>query len=375
MPERDCGWGIWNVWTCQCDCAPGFCLSSNQECYDGCTTHLDFNPFGGCTPGCDCPWYPDSSGKTHCVSTVNFAGIYNIHRTAEQCCQKHFGYLDTGNCVEESEGSIAVAQDDTAERDMRPKYYYPDLFGRDNCIYHNGYYDWMMEANSESYLFSTDAECCSMFYPARTDCPDLSDSTERDVNERPYPVKPYFYPHQTDSNCRFGRNYPQWMAQAQYVQDHLYTTPDECCDSWYPGAGDCPLGPDDGIQEGRYWQSDLYFYPSWKGNWCNVGNDYPEWMADPSNNDQHLFDSALSCCQAWFSNDILECEMNVIATPANELEPEEWYPTLVWPYECVSDGNVPSWMTMPGFKDYYVFESQAACCKAYYCASASTLFG
>ena len=29
-PEEGCGWGIWNIWTCQCDCAVGFCLSANQ---------------------------------------------------------------------------------------------------------------------------------------------------------------------------------------------------------------------------------------------------------------------------------------------------------------------------------------------------------
>ena len=35
-----CGWGIWNECTCQCVCDPGFCLSANQQCYDGCTNHL-----------------------------------------------------------------------------------------------------------------------------------------------------------------------------------------------------------------------------------------------------------------------------------------------------------------------------------------------
>ena len=29
--EKECGWGIWNMWTCQCDCAEGFCLSANQQ--------------------------------------------------------------------------------------------------------------------------------------------------------------------------------------------------------------------------------------------------------------------------------------------------------------------------------------------------------
>lgn len=323
------------------------------------------------------------------MSTVNFSGIYNIHRNAEQCCQAHFSYLDIDGCVQDSEGSVSDAETKTIVREERPEYYYPDIYGRDNCVYHNGYYDWMMETFSDSYLFSSGDDCCSKWYPARTDCPDLSRPTERSVNEKPYPVKPYFYPHQSESNCRFGRNYPQWMAQEMYVGDHLYQTPEECCNVWYPESGsNCPLGPDDGVQEGRYWQSDVFFYPNWKehskGNWCNVGNDYPEWMADPVNVDSMLFDSALECCEAWFDDSVLDCELNVTATVDGKPvdgeeeepeEPQEWYPTLAWPYECVSDGTPPQWMTQAGFRNYYVYESKAACCKAYYCASAPTLFG
>jgi len=362
------------VWTCQCDCAEGFCLSSNQKCYDGCTTRTAFNPFGGCEPGVDCPWYPSSDGSTHCVSTVNAAGIYSIHRSAELCCGLHFSYLDTDDCVQDSQGSVETAKDKISEKENRPSKFYPDIYGRDNCVFHNGYFDWMMD--SDSYLFETESDCCSLWYPARTDCPDMSEPTEGDVDENPYPVQGHFYPHLDESNCRFGRNYPQWMAQELFVQSYLYTTPDECCSTWYPAAGDCPLGPDDGVQVGKYWQSDVHFYPSWKGDWCSVGKNYPEWMADPTKINTHLFDSGIDCCSTWFPDQVVECETNITTDDDEEEEEEakEWYPTLAWPFACSSDGNIPSWMLMTGFQQYYIFDSHSACCKAHYCATTSSLF-
>jgi len=382
-PEEGCGWGIWNVWTCQCDCAPGFCLSSNQQCYDGCTTHLDFNPFGGCIPGYDCPWYPDPSGKTFCVSTVNISGQYNIHRSSTKCCEKHFSYLKTEGCVGESEQSVEDAKDEQEQVALRPDFYYPDIYGRDNCIHGNGYYEWMMALIvCDDYLFPTMEDCCSKWYPAREDCPDLSEPTDPNVNGNPYPVQPKFYPHQSESNCRFGRNYPQWMAQESYVQEYLFTTPDECCETHYPAATNCPLGPDDGVQEGRYWQSDIHFYPYQKeGAMCALGNDYPEWMGDPTRRDTHLFETGGACCNAWFNDqNVTECELNIIETidgyPVGEEpeEPSEWWPTLAYPYDCTSEGSPPSWMLSPGFTSYYIFDSKADCCSAHYCTHVAGLF-
>merc|ERR1711862_498832 len=151
-----------------------------------------------------------------------------------------------------------------------------------------------------------------------------------------------FYPHQSESNCRFGRNYPQWMAQDSYVLEYLFTTPDECCETHYPGAADCPLGPDDGVQEGRYWQSDIKYYPYQKeGAMCALGNDWPEWMGDPTRRDTYLFESGEDCCNAWFNDqNVTECELNVIQTidgyPIEE--GPVWWPTLTYPYECTSEG-------------------------------------
>ena len=62
---------------------------------------------------------------------------------------------------------------------------------------------------SDWYLFETDVDCCSMWFPSRSDCPDLTEPTESDIDGNPYPVGGYFYPHLDESNCRYGRNYPQ----------------------------------------------------------------------------------------------------------------------------------------------------------------------
>jgi len=382
-PEEGCGWGIWNVWTCQCDCAVGFCLSANQQCYDGCTTHLDHNPFGGCEPGYDCPWYQDPSGQTHCVSTVNVAGQYNIFRNAIQCCERHFSYLDVENCVADSENSVDDAKKRHVEIAQRPSFYYPDVFGKDNCVYGNLYFEWMAQLIvCDDYLFPEMEDCCSKWYPGREDCPSLDQPMNPDVDGVPYPVTAAFYPHQVESNCRFGRNYPQWMAQAGYVGDYLFLTPEECCETHYPEKVDCPLGPDDGVQEGRYWQSDVYYYPYQKeGAMCAVGNDYPLWMSDPTNVDTNLFGNGAECCQTWFSDqNVTECVMNIVQTIDGGIvgdEPEEpgtWWPTLAYPYDCTSDGEPPYWMLLPGYPAWYIFDSKADCCEAHNCVQTTGLF-
>ena len=52
-------------------------------------------------------------------------------------------------CVSESKSSVEKAKAAVAEKKVaREGYYYPDLYGRDNCIYNDGYYDWMMDTVS-----------------------------------------------------------------------------------------------------------------------------------------------------------------------------------------------------------------------------------
>ena len=172
--------------------------------------------------------------------------------------------------------------------------------------------------------------------------------------------------------CRFGRNYPMWMKMSP--KHYLYTTPEECCDLWYPGEFNCPMAEDDGVQEGYFWLVDEAFFPNWKGDGCGYGNDYPEWMADPTQAKAHLFQTAEECCDLWFPSHSAHCQNTIVYSsvgtqtggPPN-YNNGTWYPTLTSPYECL-DGTPPGWMVAEGYKPHYVFDSHAECCQAHYCS-------
>ena len=89
----------------------------------------------------DCPWFPDKHGKSHCTSSANFAGIYNVHETVEICCSEHF--YNVNSCVENSIGAIDAQKEIVQKRLKRPRYYWPDLHGKQNCVFGSDYNDWM----------------------------------------------------------------------------------------------------------------------------------------------------------------------------------------------------------------------------------------
>eukprot|EP00578_Thalassiosira_sp_NH16_P025614 CAMPEP_0181100192 /NCGR_PEP_ID=MMETSP1071-20121207/13063_1 /TAXON_ID=35127 /ORGANISM="Thalassiosira sp., Strain NH16" /LENGTH=780 /DNA_ID=CAMNT_0023182907 /DNA_START=66 /DNA_END=2405 /DNA_ORIENTATION=+ len=369
---HDCGWGVFNDCTCQCVCDPGVCLSANSKCYDGCMTHLDFNTYGGCHPGVDCPWHRSKTGEPHCESSANFAGIHGVRETAELCCKQHFSSVNLNTCVADSKADVAAEEAKVAQDLARKKYFYPDMYGKQNCVFDSDYYDWMMGANKDHYLYITPDGCCATWYPGKEDCPNFdSKITPKQLDYKPYASEGFFYPHLNGSNCRFGRNYPMWMKLSP--KHYLYTTPDECCSKWYPNESNCPLREDDGVQEGYFWVVDEAFYPNWKGNGCGHGNDYPEWMADVTQRDVHLFKTAEDCCKLWFPSKLTECVDNIVQSnmgeqvggPAN-YNGGTWYPSMNGKYLCL-DGNPPEWMNQEGYKDEYVFDSHAECCKAHYC--------
>ena len=164
-----------------------------------------------------------------------------------------------------------------------------------------------------------------------------------------------------------------WMKASP--KHYLYNTPEECCSTWYPATADCPLPKDDGVQAGYFWIVDEAFFPNWKGDGCAKGNDYPEWMADPSQRDTHLFKTGKACCDLWFPSETTKCQQNIVITqnghqiggPAQpKFNGGTWYPSLNGKYVCIK-GDPPSWMNGPGYAEEYVFDSHAECCKAHYC--------
>ena len=81
----------------------------------------------------DCPWFPEKHGKSYCTSSTNFAGIYNLHETAEICCRKQFdGNVDS--CVQSSVADVKAQKELVREKTRRPRYYWPDLHGKVSCL-------------------------------------------------------------------------------------------------------------------------------------------------------------------------------------------------------------------------------------------------
>lgn len=160
-----------------------------------------------------------------------------------------------------------------------------------------------------------------------------------------------------------------------YDRHYLYTTPDECCSNWYPAHGRrCPMTEDDGVQEGYFWVVDEAYYPNFQGDGCAKGNDYPEWMQDPTQREAHIFKTAKDCCDLWFPAETTRCQNTIVKTNTGQQvggPPDRnggtWYPSLNGKYQCL-DGDPPAWMKQDGYKDEYVFASHAECCKAHYCA-------
>ena len=96
----------------------------------------------------DCPWYPDNLGAAHCTSSQNFAGIYNLHESAEKCCEEHFSAQNTNTCAQNSVADVEAQEQLTQDRLDRPRFYWPDLYGKKNCVFDSGYDDWMEDVSS-----------------------------------------------------------------------------------------------------------------------------------------------------------------------------------------------------------------------------------
>jgi len=391
-----CGFGIWNPWTCQCDCTTGICSDNNEWCNIPCAgVKNDINPFAGCAPGWDCPWYPDST-KGYCISTMNIIETFTIYRTAQECCTAN--YPTSTTCV--SDGKAQHAPFPWPPQGYgKQNFYYPDLFNKINCVYGNKYEDWMENFGyDEYYLFDTASGCCGMWYPTRGDCPDTSSivpytTEDQAYYSNPYPLDNYYYPDYTLNNCGYGRDYPAWMGNDGYAQSYLFVQDSECCQKFFPSRGDCPA--ENTPQTGYYWESyqpnvpnhiplgtippPTVFYPDLFSNTCINGLDYPDWMnSDIVYQRMYLYDTAEGCCTFWYGvdhladclNDVITRTVTVSTTATPTPAPEQWYPKLSEQI-CSMDGNPPSWMLQDGFQDLYIFGSSTECCAqwGYDCSS------
>ena len=128
-------------------------------------SHRDHNPYGGCVPGVDCPWYPSKLGEPHCESSANFAGVHGLRETAELCCKQHFGGLNQATCAADSKADVAAEEAKVAADLARQEFFYADQHGKQNCVFNSDYEDWMTGAVRSA---------CDVFSPPFCQCNDLT---------------------------------------------------------------------------------------------------------------------------------------------------------------------------------------------------------
>ena len=167
--RTDCGWGIFNPWTCECECAIGICFDHNQQCYEPCDDTIDRNPFGGCVSGWDCPWYADK--RTGICSSEVLVNEPEIYRTAKECCEVNFA--GSSSCEYDSMAVYGHPSNDAwppwapkmgNKFDLNPQKYFPDWNDNNNCILGKTYDDWMMaDGFSDFYLFDVGSDCCEIW--------------------------------------------------------------------------------------------------------------------------------------------------------------------------------------------------------------------
>jgi len=421
--RTDCGWGIFNPWTCRCDCPVGICFDNNEQCYHPCRETINTNPWAGCSPGWDCPWYPDQASG-HCLSQLHQPNNFEIYRTSKECCDEHFP--SSSNCLQDSKDSHDpfpwpihfpglpthrpfepfVAEDHWGTEASHVARFFPDLINKLNCVYGNNYENWMTtEGFEEHYLFVNSTECCDLWYPSRSDCPDDQRAVNPEAEDEPwhsapYSMQNYYFPDFSTNNCGFGWDYPAWMGVSGYEKHYLFREGHECCSKYFPTVSNCPY--EHTLQNGYYWtsyQDNIFnlddmpiaynhtYYPDLHASTCVNGTDYPAWMAtDVDFKRLYLFKTLDGCCKHWFTAwDLDGCKNNVIqgmydVKPCPENRPEcnhntsitdlmehrkgMWYPDIDG-HKCKNDGGMPAWMLDEGYTEWYLFNTRAQCCASF----------
>merc|ERR1719223_1927624 len=288
--RTDCGWGIFNPWTCRCDCPAGICLDDNEQCYTPCQETIDTNPFAGCSPGWDCPWFPDQESG-FCKSMLHQPNEFEIYRTAKECCDEHYGgstdCMTKAKTVGEGHAPFPwpIHFPGTSEhRPHRPyeaenwwgteagngspdnhlhsysKKWFPDLVNKQNCVYGANYEDFMSEEDAfrDEYLFTTSENCCQKWYPhLGANCPESGGAVNGEAEDEawlssPYSQSNYYYPDFSQNSCGFGRDYPSWMGINGYEKHYLFMDSVDCCDRYFKNSGTaCPF--ESTVQNDYYW--------------------------------------------------------------------------------------------------------------------------
>jgi len=424
--STDCGWGLFNPWTCRCDCPAGICLDNNEQCYTPCQETINVNPFAGCTSGWDCPWFPDSDAG-HCLSEMHQPNKFEIYRTASECCKEHYG--GSAICLTKSKAShdpfawpihFPGTDEYRANRQSDPEElwgtdasnigrWFPDQINELNCKWGNNYENWMTEDGfAPYYLFSNSEDCCEKWYPSLgSGCPAAGLAVNPEAQDESHhngasPMSNYYFPDFATNNCAFGWDYPSWYGDSGYEKFYLFRTGELCCSRYFPGQGGCPYENESNMQSGYYWETyqenlpngvdmpiryNHTYYPDISADTCVNGTDYPPYMAsDKDYRRNYLFKNLEGCCTHWFTTSGLEkCKANMIQSiyivepcPLNragctptasitnmtEHRLTMWYPDLD-SLKCKNDGSPEFWMLDEEFVEWYLFNTKDACCAGF----------
>jgi len=356
---------------------------------------------------------------------------FEIYRTSKECCDAH--YSGSSTCLAESKASHdpfpfpnhfpgtsefrgyaePIAVDTWGTEASNEQRWFPDLFGKLNCVFGSNYENWMSEDGfRQEYLSGTFEDCCERWFPhLGMGCPADTSAANPEAEDEPWMASPYsaqnyYFPDFEVDNCGFGRDYPAWMAINGYEKSYLFTVGSECCNRYFPGVGNCPF--ENTLQLDYFWTAyennidnsedtliryNHTFYPDLHARNCVNGTDNPKYMEQ---NDEfkrlYLFKNHAGCCKQWFSDfDLTGCMNNVVQgfynvepcplnrpecnnvaniTDIEDLEDHlfgMWYPDIDG-YRCKNDRQIPDWMLQEGYADLYLFNTRAQCCSAFgYC--------
>eukprot|EP00956_Cyclotella_meneghiniana_P016678 scaffold26497_cov61-Cyclotella_meneghiniana.AAC.2 len=197
--------------------------------------------------------------------------------------------------------------------------------GEDDTCSNSPHYNslWDMPALSRTYLHSTHAACCRVFYKKKN-CGKI------DVCAESTTAKPSHAPTSQgvadDTNiCKMKKYHPMSVFTRKCINDdnfpplwssmtstYFFSDAQDCCDSFYDdGWGACEVEdicsspgriPDNVKDCGKRW------HPiSEAHRICSNGDRYPPlWDSEP---DRFLFSTAEECCEAFYSEGTGQCEI------------------------------------------------------------------
>jgi len=246
------------------------------------------------------------------------------------------------------------------------------------------------------YLFDNAKDCCDMWYPTRTDCPDTGSIVTPDAEDEawymgPYQGSNYYFPDFDMNSCARGRDYPAWMGDNDYEKHYLFVEGYECCNKFFPTSSNCPYETD--AQHGYYWESynerrpnsealptilNETYYPDLGSDTCIKGEDYPDWMIkDDVYKRLYLYKDGGDCCEFWFGHGAKDDCLSKIFTSAPVVTTDftnttavllaMWYP-VIEDRKCMNDGKTPDFMLNDGFAKWYLFNTEQECCGTFDCS-------